>query len=252
MMLRYRSHGLFIAELWFDDPVPVGGIDVIRYHQRPEPLPDGKSNEFYTLMVDLNRPKEEILAGMDKATRYEIRRASERDGVNCVVLNANNAGTLEKFCAVYETFAMQKRLPGLNPSRLRALAQNKMLDLSLSSASEHGDLVYHAHLICRGRARLLHSASIFRDSTDTSFRALVGRANRLLHWYDMAQFKTQGLAWLDFGGWYEGQEDEERLKINKFKESFGGFKRRDFNGEVAVTLKAKALLTLARWLGRHG
>ncbi len=54
----------------------------------------------------------------------------------------------------------------------------------------------------------------------------------------------------DFGGWYEGREDEERLRINAFKESFGGTVAQGWNAERLITLKARIAFLLARKLRR--
>ena len=50
----------------------------------------------------------------------------------------------------------------------------------------------------------------------------MGRANRLLHWGDMLRFRELGVATYDLGGWYTEHRDEALLKINSFKEEFGG------------------------------
>ena len=80
-----------------------------------------------------------------------------------------------------------------------------------------------------GRARLFQSASSFRELDSSSMRSLTGRANRFQHWHDMLRFKEGGVVSYDFGGWYEGREDQERLRINSFKEEFGGQVVKAFN-----------------------
>jgi lipid II:glycine glycyltransferase (peptidoglycan interpeptide bridge formation enzyme) len=89
------------------------------------------------------------------------------------------------------------------------------------------------------RARLFYSASHFRKSEDSELRNLIGRANRLLHWEDIRFFKEMGLSCYDFGGWYGGREDVEKLAINQFKESFGGEKQREYTYIVPVTAIGK-------------
>ena len=70
-------------------------------------------------------------------------------------------------------------------------------------------------------ARLVHSASWFR-AADKAQQAVNSRANRYLHWMDMLRLRELGFASYDLGGWYSGQEDVEKLNINRFKEGFGG------------------------------
>jgi hypothetical protein len=38
----------------------------------------------------------------------------------------------------------------------------------------------------------------------------------------MLRFRDEGVGIYDFGGWYPGRENEILLRINRFKESFGG------------------------------
>jgi len=49
--------------------------------------------------------------------------------------------------------------------------------------------VWHAYILSGRTARLLHSGSCFRNR-EAHYRALVGRANRWLHWKDMLQLKA--------------------------------------------------------------
>lgn len=106
-------------------------------------------------------------------------------------------------------------------------------------------LVWHAYYVGQSRARLLHSASLFREASDSAFRTLVGRANRYQHWRDMLKLKADGLTTYDMGGWYAGSEDEAKLSINKFKEGFGGETVVEYHCEEAVSLKGK-LYKIAR------
>jgi len=73
-------------------------------------------------------------------------------------------------------------------------------------------------------------------------RSLTGRANRLQHWRDMLRFKSSGVVSYDFGGWYEGREDQDRLRINSFKEEFGGQVLKAFNWIRPMTLRGRAYL----------
>jgi len=50
-----------------------------------------------------------------------------------------------------------------------------------------------------------------------------------LHWFDIQYFKTYSFINYDFGGWYSGSTDIKKLRINKFKEEFGGEIKEFFN-----------------------
>jgi hypothetical protein len=89
---------------------------------------------------------------------------------------------------------------------------------------------------------LLHTAGIFRAAREADRRALVGRASRCLLWRDMLRFQQAGVRVFDFGGWYSGRSDQEKLRINAFKEAFGGELSNEWNCERAVTLRGAAVL----------
>ena len=60
----------------------------------------------------------------------------------------------------------------------------------------------------------------------------------------MVRFKSAGISTYDFGGWYEGTTDHERLRINKFKEQFGGEIVKNYICEQALTLKGALFLRI--------
>ena len=78
------------------------------------------------------------------------------------------------------------------------------------------------HFLEQDRARLTHSASMFRLEADSAERNRIGRVNRLLHWDDMVRFRDAGVKTYDMGGWYTGRRNQAQLRINTFKEEFGG------------------------------
>jgi lipid II:glycine glycyltransferase (peptidoglycan interpeptide bridge formation enzyme) len=95
---------------------------------------------------------------------------------------------------------------------------------------------------------LFYSASLFRKVDSSTVRNKIGRANRYLHWQDMQRFKSEGISTYDFGGWYQGESDQQRLSINKFKEEFGGQIVKNYICERALTSKAKIFLRVRRLL----
>jgi hypothetical protein len=249
-MLSWTSRGLKIAETWFDEPVPAAGlVDIVRYRQALQPLSEG-ADDFYTLIIDLTQPEAALFDRIHKDGRYQIRRAEDKDGFGMEVWDRREDGFLDAFLAFYDGFAALKGLPSLDRNHLKLLQREGRLDLT-RVMHEGQAIVYHAHYVHGGRARLLHSASQFRGSEDPAFRTLVGRANRWLHWKDMVRLKAEGTGCFDWGGWYEGQEDKARLNINQFKETFGGEVQRTYNGELLLTLKAKVMARVARLLGRR-
>lgn len=53
--------------------------------------------------------------------------------------------------------------------------------------------------------------------------------------------KQQGRLSYDFGGWYEGSSDQQKLLINRFKEEFGGKKALVFTITEERSLRAKLI-----------
>jgi hypothetical protein len=150
----------------------------------------------------------------------------------------------EQFCNDGKAFLAQKAQPQINQSWLKLLAEANLLELTYIVDSAEQPLVWHAYHRGSERVTLLYSISFFRTHSDKAEQAMIGRANRLLHWSDMIYFKVAGVRTYDFGGWYEGSTDTERLRINKFKEQFGGEVVKNYICEQALTVKGALFLKL--------
>jgi hypothetical protein len=251
-MIRNRRVLFVSAEVHFDEVPDLDGVDVVRYLQRPSPLTLGTSAEFQTRLIDLGRSPEAILADYNRDNRYKIKRAAERDGVRCEAIASRDPVLLEAFACFYDRFAQEKQLARIQRDRLAVYASAGLLELSRVVVPAGDPLVWHAHLLARGRARLLHSASLFRSSDDADRRALVGRANRLLHHRDLLRFRDQGATHYDFGGWAPPDAAEALLNINRFKQSFGGATVVEYNCVQALTLRGRVVVALERRLARRG
>jgi hypothetical protein len=51
----------------------------------------------------------------------------------------------------------------------------------------------------------------------------------------MQHFRDAGATLYDFGGWCAGQDHEDFLRVNRFKEGFGGTVRQEAEGVRALT-----------------
>lgn len=219
---------------------------MVIWQQRSTPLPSPACRSFHTLIVDLTQPQESILAAIHKDSRYEIRRAEKSDGVSAEY-HTQSAELLESFHAFYDEFAQQKGLPKLDAYRLRQYSDTGHLCLT-RVVSQDETLVWHAYYRASRRARLLYSASLFRG-LDNAQRNRIGRANRYLHWRDMLFFKSAGFHKYDLGGWTPVESgDSEKLRINKFKEEFGGHHVTEFNCIYASSLKGRIVLATKKIL----
>jgi len=224
-MIVYRRTAVTVGELYFDPaPKELGGIDLLRV--LCVLCPKGKMpwKQSQTLVLDLTNTADQLFDQMHKSTKYKVRRAQFRDNVCCKIYDLPSSEIAVQFYKYYDRFAESKSLRPVFRARLEALRRQRMLVLSSCSLWDSSDtaLVWHAYIRSDDRSMLLYSASIYRESSDTSFRSLVSRGNRYLHWHDILYFKSQGLGLYDFGGMDVDGKSSEKKRITEFKRGFGG------------------------------
>jgi hypothetical protein len=246
MMITYRTRWLKYGERWFDEGKPDSKIDVVYHHMTKSPVVGSSNQEFYTLVVDLSQSEHGIQARFDRNTRAKIRRAVAQDGLRYEMMSEPSPAELAEFIDFYNEFARDKALQTLQCSYLERLRSAGILTIS-RVISDGRTLVWHSHIRAGQRAMAWHSASLFRRES-SEVQHLIGRANRFHHLKDMLFHKEKGCHVYDFGGWYEGVEDQDRLQINRFKKEFGGTMVRHYNAVEYKTLRAKLLKSIARFL----
>jgi len=241
-MIRINGRGAVYGEVWYEEePSGDSPVDIVLYRQRSAPIADAQTTPYLSLATDLSVNDDAITGEFSKECRYEIRRAETKDGLRMEVIT-DPEGRLDEFRAFYDAFAGQKSLEPCDHKWL--LAACKAQQLALSSASQNGEaLVWHAHVIVGKTAGLLYSGSCFRNR-ESNYRALVGRANRWLHWKDMLWFKEGGLRRYDWGGMFEDESVPEHAGVNAFKRGFGGQPERTYNCTVPVTVRGRIWLPL--------
>jgi hypothetical protein len=238
------------AEVWFDEPVGSAAADLIVYYHWSAPV-GARTQDFHSVEVDLSSPEQALLGDMTDTNRYEINRAGSRDGVVFTAHDHVTSGTLRAFCDFFDGFADERGIARAARSWLELYAQAGQLMLSTVSAATGETLAWHSYYRGPRVARQMQSASYFRKHEDPGFRNLMSRASRLHYWKDMVHFKSAGLSVFDFGGWYAGTEDEQKLRINKFKESFGGKISKRFYGVSPVTLKGRVYMAAVERLRKE-
>jgi len=139
---------------------------------------------------------------------------------------------------------------------MEAMAGQGALVLSFAQEGPGGlapnPLVLHATYVHGARVRALYSCSSRLQEEDPERRTLIGQANRRLHWQDICWFKARGAEIYDFGGWYSGTEDAQRLAINRFKECYGGQRVTEYEAMVGVSLLGKSAVAVRRLLKGGG
>jgi lipid II:glycine glycyltransferase (peptidoglycan interpeptide bridge formation enzyme) len=246
-MIFYKKRSLRFAELWFDEPGPDGTVDVLIYNQASVP-PDGvAAEEKTTIVIDLTQPTDALLTAVQKDTRADVRRA-QRDGVLCCEIDTHDQAARHDFYEYYDSFAQQKGLNALDRPRMETLAADERLSITAAVDAAGQKIVYHAYVVCGTRARLLYSASQLYTASAPRMKSFIGRANRMLHWEDILLFKAKRFAAYDLGGWYAGEFDADRLRINRFKEEFGGKKLKEYSATAGVSLAGRFAVFIWRCL----
>ena len=247
--MRVNRRGAVYGEVWFaEEPPRDSRVDIVLYRQRGAPIADARYTPFPSLVTDLSDGEDAITEKFGKDCRYKIRRAQTKDGLRMEFI-PDPESRLDEFCAFYDAFARQK---SLEPSdRQWLLAACKARQLALTSASRNSEpLVWHAYVICGKAARLQYTGSCFRNR-ESDYRALIGRANRWLHWKDMLRFKEMGIKHYDWGGMFEDESVPERAGINNFKRDFGGQQVRTYDCTVPTTVRGRIYLAVRDAWYRH-
>ncbi len=240
-MLTYTRFPLTFAECWYTKAKPPKNVDVVHYFQLPSAPRCGYVEEFKTIAIDLRESKDELFRGLNKTTRNEIRRAASDD---CVYefLSLDIARYLKEFLAFYETNTLVKGSSTEATRWASRYAANGTLNLSRVIQSSGRELVWHAYFRDGDRARLKYSVCLSQHAEEGNARAVISRANRFAHWKDICHLKDSGASMYDFGGWYTGTSDEKLLRVNQFKESFGGRLMTSYHSQQAFSTWGKLFL----------
>lgn len=146
-----------------------------------------------TILVDLQPPEEEVLAGFQKRARYEIGR-SEREGV----IAKEVAPTREKLALLYELM----RITG---DRSGCYLRSKEYMLRYwQSFIERGEgklfMAYHDHdLLAASFVIQIGNRGWYKDSGSVRHKSKLA-ASRLLQWQIMRTLKENGCRQYDLGG----------------------------------------------------
>jgi len=242
VILSTRS-SVRIADLYFDEQ-PADGlkVDIVRFNQSPTRVTGAICTPFPTIVLDLLQSPEELLAKMKSHTRYKIRRAEEKDDLFYVYSDNGDPDIVREFSDHLDDCATLKNLPLVSRERLRVLAGNGALDVSFVRDNSGAILAASSFIVTPSRVRGLYAGASYRGTNDSSRRTMIGRANRYLYWRDILRFRDKKIRTFDFGGYYTGSQDEEKVRVNGFKDEFGGSVVNEFNCEKPVTWKGKLAL----------
>jgi len=249
---------LKVNQIWYPGAVSVSELlrqrrraDILFVHGVPFEQTKGRFcgwQEYHTCMNDITRPEEEMLAAVNKAVRYQFRR-SEKDQLEIRFYTkadiAQSPELMDTFAKIYERMYQSKG----SDTKLNVSAVQKYLEadgILFSAVWHEGEmLVFHSYICDATDARLLHSASCFRE--ESADQSMIGRANKRLHWEDILYFKKKGLIRYDWGGI---SDFDNPNGIDEFKLKFGGDKITYYNVFAGNTLSGKLAVTAMKLLKR--
>lgn len=168
----------------------------------------------HTVMIDLNRTEEELLANMRRQTRYEVRRA---DKLGIKVLTSSSKTAFEEFHAVQaETAKRQNFIPPTMKvlyAEKEAFADNIMIYTAVDTENQ---AIAYGLMIKSGKEVDYYEAA----STELN-RKLPGAY--AIIWQAMKDFKAAGFDRFNLWGIAPaGQPNHRYAGVTTFKTGFGG------------------------------
>lgn len=230
-------------EVWFDEKWEPGGADLLVFYHRSEILNPEASADVHSLEIDLTQDEAALWKGIAPRTRTQINRAA-KEGITVQSWTAPTREIINEFFSFLRQFAFERDMNPSCPVWMHAYAEQGALILSRACEPDGRPLVWHSYSRTPGWVRQLHSVS-FAAEAEHEERRHISWANRYLHWMDMLECRRLGAERFDFGGWYAGGTDEKLLRVNAFKEEFGGRRTHRYNSMLPASGKGKLYL-LAR------
>lgn len=179
-----------------------------------------------TLVVDLTREPEALLAAMHEKWRYNIRLA-ERKGVRVYAAAAGDGSALDVFWDLLNETTERDRFRAHGKDHYRLLLETLSGDPASDGRTKPvARLVFAAH---DGKV-LAANLMVYFGTTATYLHGASSRERRevmaphLLHWTAMTQAKAMGYADYDFWGVAPEKAGPEHpwAGITRFKRGFGG------------------------------
>jgi hypothetical protein len=241
-MILWKKWGVRIAEYFFDEQPADVRADLVHHRQWSSPVPGSVCTPFHTRSIDLHQTSDEIFRAMETDNRKSIRRSERSDSLTYCYSDRTDPALFLEVADLHDKFAALKGLPRTDRARLWGFWEAHSLDISLIRDALGNPLVWRISYCDSRRVRNLHNGSLHRALSDSAQKNLVGRAHRYGVWRDILRFKEAGLETYDFGGWYMGTTDVDKLKINLFKKEFGGTIEQSFNCVRGATLRGRQVL----------
>jgi hypothetical protein len=236
---------LKIRDCWYDEIEPKLDADVVYVMQRKKP--EGEEYyEQYTILIDLQQSEEKITGSISKNCIDKIKRISKKPEYRYELITEPNKQTLKKFILQYNAFAASKNIAKVEELRLNELYEHGLVMISVVYNEASEEICWHVYRVNKERVFLIYTFTTSYTSTDSTNRNNLGMVNRNCHYNDLLEFKKLGIKYYDFGGWYKGDGDREKLNINKFKEEFGGSITENYNCIYYPSFKGKVFKAMKK------
>lgn len=233
------------AQVWFAniDEYKTIKASVIHLSGYPEIIKGSICHKQNSLILNLNQSEEDLFGKINKTVRYEINR-SIKENLQVKILKSNEItdDIIDSFKTCYNKMYEEKGINCHLPvDEFKRYISNNMLTLTYVSDEEE-ILAYHVYVGDEKTTRLLYSCSTFRE--DDAKKALIGRANKFLHWEDIRYFKSNNYEKYDLGGI---SSFDNPNGIDKFKMNFNGEKITYYNIITGNDLLGKILCFLIKF-----
>jgi len=213
-MICFTTHNFFLfkrQEVWFynGDNLTPAGYCTFAYTLEKD-IPKNALIEW-TSCIDLNKSIDQLYHAISSTFRLHINKAI-RSGINAHINFTPSVKDCKRISNEVKTFAKLKGF-AFNKHRLFSLQRSGNLCFSKANI-EPTTIVTHVYLHDNKRIILLHTYHNLKFE-DHKMRSC---ANKLLHWFDIQEFKKRGFEIFDWGG-----INAELLPgITRFKLAFGG------------------------------
>lgn len=167
----------------------------------------------HTNILDLTKPEDELLAGMRRQTRYEVRRADKQD---IVVTASSDKAAVDEFFAVQADTARRQGFVPSSKRFLEALVESFGEEAKVYRAEKDGQLLNMALVIWSGE-----EADYFEAASTPESRKFAGAYG--LQWQAIRDAKHAGKTRYNFWGIAYSDDPHHRYAgVTTFKRGFGG------------------------------
>ena len=167
----------------------------------------------HTNILDLRKTEEEILQGMRRQTRYEVRRSDKQDIVIEVV---SGSAAIEEFYEVQADTAARQGFVPSTKTFLLTMAESLGNNLKVYRATKDGQLLNMAIVLWSGE-----EADYFEAASTPESRSFAGAYG--LQWKAIRDAKQAGKSRYNFWGIAYSNDPKHRYAgVTTFKRGFGG------------------------------